>query len=209
MIKLKSLLIEQSGIWTDIQATSNGFKEVSKSFASVPCMDPKSGKQFAVQIDNEKQQFLYIGASSNMIYREGGAAPKSETDANNKPYFQFTIIFYFSYIKGQTDYTNANNYDITTPKAIWGMRCNKLSDGKFYGNINNYTIPYDSQAYAVNKLNDKDRSVISNLLKISTSVFPTNIKGAAPGLLAQINTELAKYGYPDMPSTIKAGKITL
>ena len=209
MIKLKSLLLEQTGIWQDVQGTANGYKEVLKSFPSVACIDPKTGKQFAQRINNEEQQFLYVGASIQMIYREGGAPPNSETEADKAPYFKFSLTFYLSYIKGQTDYTNANRYDITTPKAIWNIKCNKLSDGKFYANINNWPLEYNESVFAVNNLKDKDLSAPSSLLKISTSVFPTNINNAAPGLLSQINTELAKYGYPDIPSTIKAGKTTL
>jgi hypothetical protein len=206
------LINEQSGIWSDVQGTENGYKEVVKSFASVPCMDPKSGKQFATKIDSERRLFLYIGAKLRMIYREGGGPPKTQAEADKSPYFKFILVFYFTYVKGQTDYNGGNKYDTATEKDIWFVQATKLADGKFYSKITYQALPEEVRreyAQSVTNLNDKDYSSQKSLLMIQTDTFPTNIDGAAPGLLAQINTELAKYGYPDIPNVINSNIVTL
>jgi hypothetical protein len=202
MIKLKSLLLEQTGIWQDVQETGGGgYKEVVKKFAAVPLIDPKTNKQWALVEETNKEltKFVYLGAELTMMYNESISLQKSFEAAQKTPHFGYWLGFRFTYDAGKTAFK-------TSDTMGWHIRCNKLADSKFH--LKNQFFPLTSNSiYAITDKNDTDRSRYWNMSRLNnaTDGFPANPIGFAPQLIPQINTELAKYGYPELPAALTVG----
>jgi hypothetical protein len=199
---VKPLIMEQSAIWQDVQGTGNGYKEVSKKFAAVPLMDPKTGKQWASveETDKEKTKFVYLGAELVMMYNEPVSLPKSFDAAQKAPHFGYWLGFRFTYDAGKTTFQSSDTLG-------WHIRCNKLADNKFHLKNQWFKLTPNS-IYAITDKNDTDRSRYWNTTGLNTTPngFPANPMGFAPDLIPQINETLNKYGYPILKKQFQVGE---
>jgi hypothetical protein len=205
MIKLKSLLLEQTGIWQDVPLKNGGqgkgYKFVSAKIGPFPLIDPGTALPWYLDAQNkEERDPIYIFSDLTMTYDDSIQVPKTVDQSRKNPHFQYYISF------------NLMTEKMSTPAMAWRIFVDKLADGKFHLNA----IPYSFSSNATYKSsfvalqNKTDEQTSKRMAGVNfPDYFAQNVKGYAPQLFTQINTELAKYGYPDFPTTLKTGTIII
>lgn len=195
------ILAEQSSAWENVQPSGKGsdsLKAVSKDFGGkYPILNPADNLQYYAVSDSGIFAPAYIGAMLYMCY-DSTIKPKNNQQ-RYKGRFWYMIEIYLSHDntetllpakqKGQELYTV---YCAQNEKDF-GFRVAYLDTSKHWGSGLAY--------YSLKDPKDKSTST-NNLGAMKLQLeFAKNPAGCAPGLIKDINLELLKYGYPELPST--------
>lgn len=202
MIKLKSLLTEQSSAWETVQANGTdpkGPKRVGKNFISTyKLINPDNNLQFyAVRTNQEINNPMYIGAYLVMGYNSN--IKVADTYAVSKNRFDYYLKIFLAFDNSTDQNTsrklNTDMFDIRCNQYIKGFNFSVDYNRSFIGAETNQTFKAltDPKNAASST---KDMSVGKIQLE-----FAKNPAGYAPGLIKDINAELIKYGFPALPST--------
>jgi hypothetical protein len=189
----------------------DGFKKVIKDYPSVPFVDPKTGKQWAINStygagSPQKWKPLYIGAGLVMSYFKNGV---KSNNFNESKYFEYQLNFFITegpnvtWENIRTSGVAVNEYK-QGGSYIWNMTGRKLSNGQFqvYGK----PTPLNSteRIYAISDLNDTNKTIYMSFNYITelSNGFPSNPAGFVPTLIPKINSDLESYGYPKIPNKL-------
>jgi hypothetical protein len=204
---INPLINEQSAVWDNVKETiqskdGGSGKEVIVDFPSVPFIDPNSKKQLAYNSSTAGQTKwtpLYIGAYLGMSYNPKGIR---SIEFNKSNFFRYQLIF-FVVINSNITWKNKES---ARGSDIWLINYSKLGNNqskiKSSTSFSKFKLGNLSAISSINdKISDVTVTINGNEINNLQTGFPSNPSGYAPNLISSINTELDKYGYPQLPLT--------
>jgi hypothetical protein len=201
MIKLKSLLVEQSSEWENVTTGTGGGKELMLNFAANSLLThPNEGElRLGPKFANSKP--LYVGAMLQVNYNPSNKfATQASQVAGGR--FGYILTVTLTTKKGfARDASGQFSSGLGDDRAfdLFKIVCAQSEKKQFLYMITNLQ---SKPAIEINMLAYKTSHMFTSQL-LSTNNIPANIDGWCGTLRTDINATLNKYGYPSIPNSIQ------